>query len=312
MRWDFVLMMLPGLIAGLTLHEFAHALAASILGDNFARRQGRVSLNPFRHLTPLGTFALVFLPIGWGKPVPVNLYNFKHPRFYYFLTGLAGPLANAFLVCFFMAMMEWTRHPYRFDGWMREAMIELHSYLIAGTVINIALATLNLLPIPPLDGSKIWPCILPFVKPTFHPKTSLFFLIVVVVLLSSGQLQPLLKNSVEMVMETAPQSDVYLRMKAAIEAGNRCMIDRRWADAERYFSEAASCNLLSDPCYFGRAAAFYEQGKHKEALRDVDRALELYSDPHYYDLKADILVAMDRIQEAREARRWGSDSLNIP
>jgi Zn-dependent protease len=304
--------MLPGLIVGLTLHEFAHALMASILGDNFARRQGRVSLNPFRHLMPLGILSLVFLPIGWGKPVPVNLYNFKHPRFYYFLTGLAGPLANAFLACFFMAMMEWTKHPYRFDDWMREALIELHSYFIAGAVINIALATLNLLPIPPLDGSKIWPCILPFIKPTFHPKTSLLFLIVVVVLLSSGQLQPMLKYSVEMVMETAPQSDVYVRMKEAIEAGNRCMIDRRWVDAERYFSEAASCNLLSDPCYFGRAESLYEQGKFKEALRDVNRAIELYGNPHYYDLKADILVALDRIQEARDMRRRGTSFSYLP
>ena len=70
----------PALIVALTLHECAHAWSASLLGDDFARRQGRVSLWPGRHLSMMGTLAFFVLRFGWGKPVPVNLYNFKHPK----------------------------------------------------------------------------------------------------------------------------------------------------------------------------------------------------------------------------------------
>ena len=71
------LLLLPGLIIGLTFHEAAHAITAKWLGDRTSERMGRISLNPFRHLSPLGTLALFFIGFGWGRPVIVNLYNFK-------------------------------------------------------------------------------------------------------------------------------------------------------------------------------------------------------------------------------------------
>jgi Zn-dependent protease len=80
MGWQTVLALLPGLVIGLTLHEFAHAASASLLGDDYARRQGRISLNPFRHLSLLGTLAILLFPFGWARPVPVNVYNFRRPK----------------------------------------------------------------------------------------------------------------------------------------------------------------------------------------------------------------------------------------
>ena len=98
MNLETAIFLLPGLVIGLSFHEFAHAWSASLLGDDFASRQGRVSLNPLRHLSILGTLAIFFLPMGWGKPVEVNLYNFKQPRRDYLITSLAGPLANIIIV----------------------------------------------------------------------------------------------------------------------------------------------------------------------------------------------------------------------
>ena len=90
-----------------------HAWSASLLGDDFSRRQGRVSLNPFRHLTPLGTLAILFLPFGWGRPVPVNLYNFAHPRRDYLLTSLAGPAANFLLAAICLSLHAFLHAPIR-------------------------------------------------------------------------------------------------------------------------------------------------------------------------------------------------------
>jgi Zn-dependent protease len=299
MKWEMALLMLPGLIVGLTCHEFAHAWSASLLGDDFARRQGRVSLNPLRHLTPLGTFALLFLPIGWGKPVQVNLYNFKNPRRDYLLTSLAGPLANVILAGICLGLMQLTKHPFRYEGWMQSGMIHVHAWLTAGVVINVALATLNLLPIPPLDGSKIWPCLLPNVRPAIRPRTNLIFLVVLLLLLFSHQLQPLLKCTVETVMQCAPQSDVFLQLKASIEAGNVCLMNRRWVEAERNFSAGLSLNPFSEASYYGRAYSLFEQGKPKEALRDINRAIEIVPEPQFLHLREDILFEMDGPAGAR-------------
>ncbi|MHC4126280.1 MAG: site-2 protease family protein, partial [Planctomycetota bacterium] len=92
MSWQTALFLFPGLIIGLTIHEFAHAITAKWLGDRYPEKMGRVSLNPLRHLSLWGTLALFILGFGWGKPVPINLYNFKRPKLYYLLTSIAGPV----------------------------------------------------------------------------------------------------------------------------------------------------------------------------------------------------------------------------
>jgi Zn-dependent protease len=306
MRWELTLMMLPGLIVGLTFHEFAHAWSASLLGDDYARRQGRVSLNPLRHLSALGTFALLFLPIGWGKPVPLNLYNFRHPRRDYLLTSLAGPLANALLAGLCIGLMFLTRHPFLYEGWMQTAIIRAHTFLTFTVVINAALAIFNLMPIPPLDGSKIWPCLVPFIKPTFKPKTNLIFLLIFLILVFSHSLRPIMKYAIEGVMCWAPESDVTRQVNESIVEGNKDLERNRFAEAERHFSAGLALDPFSDPCYYFRAIAFLDQGKPKEALQDIDRAIEIDSRQEYYNLKAEILRTLGQPVEADRARMRGN------
>lgn len=132
-----------GLIISITIHEFAHAFVADRLGDPTPRANGRLSLNPLRHLDPLGTLILLVANFGWGKPVVIDPYNFSHPRRDEILVSLAGPLSNIILAFL---------------------LIQLHKFIPIPTifiVINLYLAVFNLLPIPPLDGSKILINLLP-------------------------------------------------------------------------------------------------------------------------------------------------------
>jgi hypothetical protein len=112
MSWVDALFLLPGLIIGLTVHEAAHAISAKWLGDRNAERMGRISLNPFKHLSPLGTVALFFIHFGWGKPVIVNLYNFKRPKLYYFLSSIAGPVSNLLLCAISLGILYLKQHRY--------------------------------------------------------------------------------------------------------------------------------------------------------------------------------------------------------
>lgn len=168
------LFLLPGLIIGLTVHELSHAIVAKWLGDRNPERMGRISFNPFRHLSPLGTLSLFVLGFGWGRPVEVNLYNFKRPTLYYFLSSLAGPVSNLIL-CGFSLGVLYLRPP-----WVIEFICMSVFY------INAILAVINLLPVPPLDGSKIWPCIIPGMRPTVSGKWAKVWVVVLVLCLFTG------------------------------------------------------------------------------------------------------------------------------
>jgi len=207
MSLEMALLLLPGLVIGLTVHEFAHAWSASLLGDDFPRRQGRVSLNPFRHLSFLGTLAIFLLPIGWGKPVQVNLYNFKHPKRDYLITSLAGPLANLLLAGICIALMQVTRLAYRHALPSHSAVIVLHYALMLVGTINIVLATVNLIPIPPLDGSKIWLCLIPGLRPAFGRKATWAFMVVLFILFSTKWIQPLIRLVLDNVQRIMPRLD---------------------------------------------------------------------------------------------------------
>jgi Zn-dependent protease len=192
MRLDTALEMMPGLVIGLTLHECAHALTASWLGDRYAARQGRISLNPFRHLSFWGTLALFVLGFGWGKPVPVNLYNFRHPKRDFLLTSLAGPAVNLLVFAISLGLLSLDM-PY-----------SVGRFLYPCLVINGILAVINLIPIPPLDGSRIWPCLIPGVKPVISGKWSLIWLVVLVYIFSTHQLDFVARPFVHMVSSLTP------------------------------------------------------------------------------------------------------------
>jgi len=180
MDLQMALFLLPGLLVGLTIHEFAHAITAKWLGDSTAERMGRVSLNPLRHLSPLGTLALFILGFGWGKPVVVNIYNFKKPKLYYLLSSLAGPAANLVLCGLSLGILYLRPH------WT------IAFICVSIFYINAILAVINLLPVPPLDGSKIWPCIIPGMKPTVSAKWTRVWMVVLLVCLFTGVIRKIL------------------------------------------------------------------------------------------------------------------------
>lgn len=154
---DYIIQLLlsvPVLILCFTLHEIAHGLAAYAMGDKTAKNTGRLSLNPLNHIDWLGFLLLLVARIGWAKPVPVNMYNFKDPKKGMAITAFAGPLMNIILV--FLSLIFWHLGSNIYD-W-NEYLI-LFFYL--SVYYNAVLAMFNLLPIPPLDGSKVLLAFLP-------------------------------------------------------------------------------------------------------------------------------------------------------
>ena len=129
-----------GLLIAITIHEFSHSLAADRLGDPTPRAMGRLTLNPLAHLDPLGTLMIFIAHFGWGKPVPIDPYNFKNPRRDEILVSLAGPASNLLLAIVFAVI-------FRFFPLLP---------IVIFIQMNLFLAIFNLLPIPPLDGSKVF------------------------------------------------------------------------------------------------------------------------------------------------------------
>jgi Zn-dependent protease len=156
---DFLISTLQRLfsvILCLTVHETAHGFAAYLLGDRTAMREGRLSLNPLRHIDLVGLALLFTAGFGWAKPVPVDMRYFKHPKRGMALSALAGPMSN-----FLFAVL--CLIPVRFMEGMAASAFTLwvFDFLLTLTVMNLGLGLFNLLPIPPLDGSKVLFSLLP-------------------------------------------------------------------------------------------------------------------------------------------------------
>lgn len=144
--------MTPAVIIGLTFHEYAHAAAAYRLGDRTAYHQGRLTLNPAAHLDILGLILLYFAGFGWARPVPVNPFNFRgNKKTGMILVSLAGPISNLVLAVVAAALLGAFLWNVPYAGPITQELIR----------INVILAVFNLLPVPPLDGSKILAGILP-------------------------------------------------------------------------------------------------------------------------------------------------------
>ena len=148
------------LIFSIIIHEISHGYMADVLGDHTARMQGRLTLNPVKHIDPLGSIivpiitALGGFAFGWAKPVPYNPYNLKNRRHGEFLIALAGPGSNILLALIFGTII-------RFTVGVTETFTPFIQICSTIVIINIALAIFNLIPVPPFDGSKLFLSFLP-------------------------------------------------------------------------------------------------------------------------------------------------------
>lgn len=138
----------------LTVHELCHGLAAYALGDPTAKDEGRLTLNPIKHIDPLGLLLMITAHVGWAKPVPVDMRYFKHPKRGMALTALAGPASNFLLAWLFLLLSNLLIHVFPQAG-LSSWQIYLLLFLVNAAVLSIGLGVFNLFPIPPLDGSKI-------------------------------------------------------------------------------------------------------------------------------------------------------------
>jgi Zn-dependent protease len=152
--------MIPVLIIALTFHEYSHAFIAYKLGDNTAKNKGRLTLNPLKHLDPLGTIMMIVARIGWAKPVPVNQMNFKDPKQDMIKVGLAGPVMNL-LLAFITAFPIQVMIEYYSTKPLTQVAEIFFTFLVLFFTVNLYLAVFNLIPIPPLDGSRIFYGLLP-------------------------------------------------------------------------------------------------------------------------------------------------------
>ena len=141
---------IPSLIC-ITLHELSHGLVAYRLGDDTAKRAGRLTLNPLKHLDPIGLLMLITVHFGWAKPVPVNMYNFRDPKRGMAITALAGPVSNVVITIVFLFLYGALFVPLQKSavGEYVLDMLQLTAY------ISMGYAIFNMLPVPPLDGSKV-------------------------------------------------------------------------------------------------------------------------------------------------------------
>ena len=180
-----LLVSIPGVLIAITFHEFAHGFAAYKLGDNTAKNEGRLSLNPLDHLDPIGTLMLLFAGFGWGKPVHVNPTNYTRRISMEkgeAIVSVAGPLMNILLAFIFAIIYALI---FKFAGaeFIESTQGNIIILLIASTIsINIGLGVFNLIPLPPLDGSKIIMPFLPYnAKQWFRNNEYVFYIIFVVI-----------------------------------------------------------------------------------------------------------------------------------
>jgi Zn-dependent protease len=180
------------LIFAITLHEVAHGYVASLLGDQTAKLSGRLSLNPIKHIDPVGTIAVPLIMLlvtnfifGWAKPVPFDARNLRHPRRDMALVALAGPLSNMLMAIIWGAIAKAGIMITGNNRWLGVPLVYMGE---AGIMINVVLAVLNLVPLPPLDGGKL---LISLVPPRVGYQISLlepFGFIILVILLFTGVL----------------------------------------------------------------------------------------------------------------------------
>ena len=175
---NILLSIIPALIC-ITLHELSHGFVAYKLGDTTAKDAGRLTLNPIKHLDIMGILMMVVFHFGWAKPVPVNMYRFKNPKRGMAITAVAGPLSNVLITIVFLFLYGLLIRPLGEDNLLME-MIRITAYL------SISFAIFNIIPISPLDGSKVLFSVLPSERYDQLMRYERYGMILLLVLVSSG------------------------------------------------------------------------------------------------------------------------------
>ena len=182
---ESLLISVPGVLVAITFHEFAHAFVADRLGDDTARREGRLSLNPFDHLDPIGTVLLLFAGFGWGKPVHVNPSNYTRKISMEkgeAIVSIAGPIMN-FLLAIVFSIIYFGIFKFAGLSFMATTLGDIIMKMIMSAIsINVGLGLFNLIPLPPLDGSKVIMPFLPYnAKNWFRNNEGIFYIVFIVI-----------------------------------------------------------------------------------------------------------------------------------
>jgi len=177
---DILISVIPALLC-ITFHELCHGLVAYRLGDNTAKDAGRLTLNPIKHIDIMGLLMMIVFKFGWAKPVPVNMNNFKNPKSGMAITALAGPVSNIFLSVVFLFIYGLFYVSLSTAGNFGEILLKM---LLTAAYLSCALAVFNIIPIPPLDGSKVLFSLLPereYYKLMRYERYGMILLLIIVV-----------------------------------------------------------------------------------------------------------------------------------
>lgn len=201
------LYIIPGILIGLSVHEFGHAKAAQLCGDRTSEYMGRVSLDPRAHIDPWGLIALLLVGFGWGKPVLVDPRNYKHPRRDSIIVGLAGVFNNFIAAILFAFIYRFALQLIPASFWQLTFGHVVMMLLSNIVVINLSLMLFNLLPIPPLDGFGVLCGIFNLYGTKFYWYARRYGMIILILLLYFGLtgriLSPILNRMVQFVLRLA-------------------------------------------------------------------------------------------------------------
>ncbi|MBR5429115.1 MAG: site-2 protease family protein [Firmicutes bacterium] len=197
----------PAIIIALTFHEYAHARVSYAFGDPTAKNAGRLTLNPLKHLDPIGALLLIFVGFGWAKPVPINPYYYRGNRGHkMILVSAAGPLMNLLEALVGLALLTLIYHlGLSHQAWFSSDLrYDLYSYCIKFlqyfASINVVLMVFNLIPIPPLDGSKLLTGLLPADKMNVVLALERYGFIILAALMFLGWLDPVISRPAQWIL----------------------------------------------------------------------------------------------------------------
>ena len=154
-------LIIPAALLAIIFHELSHGYVAFLMGDRTAKEHGRLSLNPFKHMGILGLICMVIFGFGWAKPVPINSYFFKNKKLGITLVSFAGPLSNVILATLAVLFGVLLSRIPETNETFEYVLVLISYFLVYFSILNVGLAVFNLLPIPPLDGSKVLFALLP-------------------------------------------------------------------------------------------------------------------------------------------------------